>query len=249
MNRLLYEFLVICLYGLLLIFLPIFISLLIMIYYSTAFLISNGILYVIMISLLVLSGLSTTIFFSLFANIRYIKNTTSDYNIKNEYVGIIITTSNLKLHRYFFIYFSDIMLLIELLKRKNQSFKLLTKFDVQKFNDMVYDKKCRGLYILGHGRRHGLLISEDEILYYCEYRDAPKKDFVVQMHCNHMKGKSLADYLYAKEDFPTDKIRMVEENRTYIHEKLKNELNLDAIDIFSSFLLKSLKMIKTMLKI
>lgn len=141
------------------------------------------------------------------------------------------------------------MILIEYLKIKNQPFKLLKKFDKQEFNDMIYDKNCRGLYILGHGRRHGLLISEDEVLYYCEYQDAPKKDFVVQMHCNHMKGKSLADYLCAKEDFPTDKIRTVDENRKYIHKKLKNELNLDTMHIFSSFLLKPLKMIKTMMKI
>jgi len=106
---------------------------------------------------------------------------------------------------------------------------------------MVYNKKCRGLYILGHGRRHGLLISEDEMLYYCEYTDAPKKDFVIQLHCNHMKGKSLSDYLHAKEDFPTDKMRVVNENREYVHEKLKKELNCDTIDIFSSFLLQILK--------
>jgi len=231
MNKLLFEFLIICFYFISLVFLPILIVIL-------SVLISNGILYIFAVLIIVWVGLAITPFFSLFINIRYLKNVQSEYKTKKEYIGIVITTDKLRFSRYFFVYFSDIMLLIEYMKRTNQPFKLLKKFDKKKFDDMVYDKNCAGLYILGHGRRHGLLISEDEILYYCEYVNAPKKDFVVQLHCNHMKGKSLGDYLCAKEDFLTDKMRTVSENREYVHKKLKKELNLDAIDVFVSFLLK-----------
>lgn len=236
MNKLSYEFLVIYLYALLCVFLPTLIAILIFFQYP--------ILWALACLLLGWIGFATTIIFSCFTNIRYLKNTPSEFNIKNEYVGVVVTTTNLRVDRYMFIFLSDMLLLIEYLKRKNQSFKLLTKFDKQKFDDMIYDEKCRGLYILGHGRRHGLMISEDEMIYYCEYQDAPKKDFVVQMHCNHMKGKSLADYLCAKEEFPTDKMRMVKENLNYVQTKLKNELNVDTLSIYKSFLFKSLKMIK-----
>jgi len=238
MVRLLYEFLIICFYGLSLIFLPFFTVLFLLVNYSALNLIQNGLLYFSVIFLFTLTILATTYLFSLFANIRYLKNAPSEYLVKKEYIGMIVTTNKLRLDRYLFIYFSDIMMLIECLKRKNQPFKLLTKFDKKRFRNMIYDKNCKGLYILGHGRRHGILISEDEMLYYCEYKDAPKKDFVVQLHCNHMKGKSLGDYLCAKESFPTNKMRMVHENREYTHNKLKSELNLSPFDIFKFYLLK-----------
>lgn len=238
MDRLLYEFLIICFYGLSLIFLPIFSVLFLLVYCPALILFQNGLLYFLVVSLFALALLATTYLFSLFANIRYLKNAPSKYLVKKEYIGIVVTTNKLRLNGYLFIYFSDIMLLIELLKRKNQPFKLLTKFDKKRFDDMIYDKNCKGLYILGHGSRHGLLISADEMLYYCEYKDAPKKDFVVQLHCNHGKGESLADYLCAKEEFPTDKKRAIHENREYIHNKLKNELNASPFDIFKFYLLE-----------
>ena len=174
--------------------------------------------------------------FWFFANYHYLKIAPEEFKVKNNYVGIVVTTTNLQLYKYIFIYGSGILLLIEYLKRKNQPFKLLKKFDKTKFKDMVYDKKCKGLYILGHGIKHGLRISEDEVLYYCEFADAPKKDFVIQLHCNHLKGKSLAEYLHANEDFSTDKIRRIIENREYLSDKLKKELNMDTFDIFRDYI-------------
>jgi len=172
----------------------------------------------------------------LFINYRYLKIAPEEFRIKDNYVGVVITSTNLELHQYRFIYGSGILLLIEYLKRKNQPFKLLKNFDKAKFKEMIDDKKCNGMYILGHGLRHGLRISKDEVCFYCEFKDAPKKDFIIQLHCNHLKGKSLADFLHAKEDFPTDKKRYDIENRKYFLEKLKQDFNIDTFNIFSDFI-------------
>ena len=241
MNKLLRELLIIYFYAILFIFLPILVSILIILSHSILF--ENGILFSLAIILLVIPILATTFFFSVFANLRYIKKVETEYKIKKEYVGVVVTTDKLRFIQYFFIYFSDLMLLIECLKLNNQPYKLLNKFDKKDFDKLVFDQNCRGLYILGHGRKHGLLISKNEMLYYCEYRNAPKKEFIVQMHCNHMKGKSLGNYLCANEEFPTENMRTVSENREYLLSKLKNETNSDAFDIYKSYLLDSLKIL------
>jgi len=112
MDKLLYEFLVICFYGLCFVFLPILVAIFLLINYQLSYLISNGILYVFSILLVVWVGLAITLLFSLFVNIIYLKIVPEENKIDDEYVGIVVTTNKLRLDRYFFIYFSDIMLLI-----------------------------------------------------------------------------------------------------------------------------------------
>jgi len=87
---------------------------------------------------------------------------------------------------------------------------------------MVYDSNCRELYISGHGRKHRLQISKKQNLYYFLYPCAPKKDKVIQLHCNHEGGKSLADVLDAKEDFLTNKTRTSSQNIRYFLDKTQN---------------------------
>jgi len=185
--------------------------------------------------------------FWFFINYLYLQIAPEEFKIKDKYVGVVVTTTNLARYKYLFIYGSGIFLLIEYLKRKNQPFKLLKKFDKKKFDDMIYDENCRGLYILGHGSRHGLSISKDEMLYYCEYANAPKKAkkvFIIQLHCNHLKGKPLAEYLDACTDFSMETIRTIEDNKNYFIDKLREELDIDIFDIFRGYIFEVIGNIK-----
>jgi hypothetical protein len=162
-------------------------------------------------------------------NKDYLKNAPNEYNIKgeNKYVGIVATTSNLPRENYFFVYCSGIILLIEHLKSKQQPFKLLNehdegkKFDKQKFRDMVNDPNCTELYILGHGRRCGLRISENELYHYFLLAGAPKKDKVIQLHCNHKGYRSLTELLHAQADFKQDSLRFPWQNIYYFLRKIR----------------------------
>lgn len=174
--------------------------------------------------------------FWFFVNYFYLKIAPEEFKTKDKYVGVVVTSTNLPVYKYIFIYASGIFLLIEYLKRKNQPFKLLKKFDKKKFSDMIYDVNCTGLYILGHGSRHGLRVSEDEMIYYCEFANAPKKEFVIQLHCNHLRGKSLVEYLDAHSDFSMDATRTVNDNQNYLFNKLREELHTDIFDIFRDFI-------------
>lgn len=152
-------------------------------------------------------------------NKKYLKNIQDNYEPGMNYVGAVIPTSNLKWWHYGFNYGSGIMLLIESFKNRSIPFKVLTDFnrvfDKKAFKEMVFDPYCSELYVLGHGVRHGLEISKKEILFYCEFIDAPRKKKVVQLHCNHKGGKTLVKYLDADTDFETKEKRHVAENISY----------------------------------
>lgn len=148
-----------------------------------------------------------------------------EYKIKREYIGIIVTTYDLQFWKYWAIFTGGIIIFIEYLKNKKLPYKLLTNFnepfDTKIFRKIVYDENCEELYISGHGRKHRLQISKNQNLYYFLYPNAPKKDKVIQLHCNHGGGKSLVDILGAKEDFPTNKLRTSSQNIRYFLKKTK----------------------------
>jgi hypothetical protein len=53
------------------------------------------------------------------------------------------------------------------------------------------------IWVFGHGVKHGIK-ANDGMLYYCELSEAPKKEFIAQLHCNPLGGKSLIDFLLLK---------------------------------------------------
>ncbi|MBP1929167.1 hypothetical protein J2741_001714 [Methanolinea mesophila] len=58
---------------------------------------------------------------------------------------------------------------------------------------VICDPKTTHLWIFGHGQRNKLRLSDGDLCYY-EVKDAKKKIFIGQYHCNSILGKSLADY-------------------------------------------------------
>jgi hypothetical protein len=149
-------------------------------------------------------------------NYYYISKVKDEYD-RGRYVAVVLT--NKSWADKFIIYTSGIMFLVMYLKKNKISYKLMKKFDRQKFNDFINDTNCYGLYILGHGTRHSLTIgkgTKEEILEYREFKgfNGSPKDFVVQLHCNHDGGESLADIIAPNKSssYVSDSYRLADEN-------------------------------------
>lgn len=156
-------------------------------------------------------------------NYAYIKKVEEKGKKKGEkYVAVVLT--NKILEDKLFIYPSGIKLLLMCIKKNKIPYILMKKFDIKKFRELIYDEKCYRLYIIGHGCRHGLKVDKNEMLYYCSFKDAPKKEFVAQLHCNHNGGESLADIIALNKDksYVTDKKRYTWMNRRYCRKLLKD---------------------------
>ncbi|MCK4475162.1 MAG: hypothetical protein KAU16_00355 [Methanophagales archaeon] len=145
-----------------------------------------------------------------------------DVRKREKYVAVVLT--NKSFHDKCFIYLSGIRLLRKYFFKNGISYVLMKKFNIKKFEEFIYDENCYGLYIIGHGCRHGLKIDKNEMLYYCSFKDAPKKDFVVQLHCNHGGGESLADIIALNKDksYVSDNYRYPWSNWIYFHRLLKS---------------------------
>lgn len=172
--------------------------------------------YYILLAILIFVLLLVLLFMIVFRkfNADYIQRT-KDKSINGKYTAVVLTNKSRKDEN--FIYFSGIMFLIKYFEKNKIPFKLMKKFDKEKFKEFVYDPNCDGLYIIGHGVRHGLVIDKNEILYYCSFRNAPKNKFVVQLHCNKFGGESLADIIGPDipQSFVTDGSRYSNENLAY----------------------------------
>ncbi len=144
----------------------------------------------------------------------YYVNKAKDESDGEKYEAVVLTNKYFK--DKYFIYLSGIMFLIMYLKKNKIPYKLMKKFDKKKFQEFIYDNSCHGLYIIGHGIRHGLNIDKNEILYYCSFKGAPPKKFVKQLHCNNFGGESLADIIAPNKDsFVSDGYRRAYENLYY----------------------------------
>lgn len=149
-----------------------------------------------------------------FYNWNYIKKV-GNTNNGDKYVGVVLTNNNI--FDKIFIYGSGISLLIKGLQKNHTSYKIIKKFELEEFNKFIYDEKCVGVYIIGHGMRHGLKIAKNNVLFYCNFKDAPKKEFVVQLHCNQYNGESLADIIANNENksYVSDGYRWIYDNNIY----------------------------------
>lgn len=150
------------------------------------------------------------------ANENYIKRAKEE-SIGEKYIAVVLTNKSSRDEE--FIYPSGIMFLIKHLERSKKPYKIMKRFDFNKFKNFVYDVNCRGLYIIGHGTRHSLKIDKREILEYSLFKgyNSPPKDFVVQLHCNHDGGESLADIIAPNtpNSFVSDSYRHIADNLLY----------------------------------
>ncbi len=183
--------------------------------------------YYIASMIILLMGVSEILF--LILNYIYINKAKDEYN-EERYEAVVLT--NKSWQDKYPIYSSGVMFLLMHLKKNKKSYKLMKKFDRQKFNEFIYDANCYGLYIIGHGTRHSLKVGkgtkEEEVLEYSKFKDAPKKEFVVQLHCNRDGGESLADILASNKhlSFVPNGYRYVGENLLYFIRKYQPSLKM-----------------------
>lgn len=155
-------------------------------------------------------------------NKYYLKHIPKEINYKegSEYAGVVIANKNLRFDKYFHVYNTGIILLIEHLRNRGIPIKILNNADEDGFKALVNDKSCIELYIIGHGRRNALKIHKDKFIEYEQFKDAPRKRRVEQFHCCHKGGRSLAEVLGAEEKFKSDEIRYCEETINYLLNEL-----------------------------
>jgi hypothetical protein len=72
--------------------------------------------------------------------------------------------------------------------------------------NVIENPNATHVWIFGHGLKHGVTTGKN-VLYYCEVKNIPQKEFIGQYHCNHGGGKSLADYNHPKICDVTDSFR------------------------------------------
>ncbi len=152
---------------------------------------------------------------------KYIKSNSE--SLKQEGCTAIILVEK---RRFFIdrfpIYSSGIPWLIMYLKNNGKPFKVYKWVDKDTFKRIICDEKVKEAYIFGHGVRHGIKFNMKEIFYYCnfeeEFKTLPKKDYIAQLHCNRLGGKSLVE-IAAKDGFVTNSYRWVYQNWAYCYEK------------------------------
>lgn len=129
-----------------------------------------------------------------------------ELSIKNrKYVAIVLANDYYPWR--FVTYSFRIDKIIRYLKKKNKPYKVFTRITPNKLKEITEDKMVKGIILFGHGQKHGIKLSKKKVFYYCEAGKSPKKEFVMQFHCNHYGGTSLVDYIGKDKDkcFVNDK--------------------------------------------
>lgn len=141
----------------------------------------------------------------LFFNWNYIKRN-SEFNANKNHIAIVLCNNYMP--ERMLVYREDIPKLIKYFKKNKWPYKVYFRTDKNKLKDIIQNKKTSIIYIVGHGQRHGVKTGKKEMTYYCEFQKSPKKKFIAQLHCNHLGGKSLVEYLSEKSvnGFVTNKM-------------------------------------------
>jgi len=120
-----------------------------------------------------------------------------EFNVNKKYSAIILASNYWP--EKISVYSIDIPKLLKTLKLKKESYKVYEFVSAKEFKKIINNPKVSNVYILGHGQRHGVKLGKNECIYYCEFKNAKKKEAIFQFHCNHYGGKSLADYILSKK--------------------------------------------------
>jgi hypothetical protein len=90
-------------------------------------------------------------------------------------------------------YTAGIEILIERFQKDQINYKVYEVSSKEELQPIIFNEKAEYLWIFGHGKRHKLRLFKGDVNYY-DFKDAPKKKFIGQYHCNGLFWKSLADY-------------------------------------------------------
>ncbi len=163
-------------------------------------------------SLLLILGFIVALFILIFilfifSEDRKIKRFVNNFrqNASTEVVIILAGNNFLKLRgwvKVLFPSYDEIVLLKDLLEKSKKDFSFYLNASVEDVEKIMSDENIKEVYFLGHGDSHTFVLSTDVILYYCEFNNFNryKKDFVHQVHCGTLHGKSLVDYVVPKKN-------------------------------------------------
>jgi hypothetical protein len=115
--------------------------------------------------------------------------------------------------------------LVKYLKKKNKAYRVYNKITSPQLKKIINDKQVKSIFLFGHGERHGFKVGRNEVVYYCEFPNHPKKHLIAQFHCNHYSGKALSEYgskpIYA---FVTNKTQRHSDIKKQIRKIIKEDL-------------------------
>lgn len=119
--------------------------------------------------------------------------------------------------------FGAVVKLIKHLKKEGKNYRVYNKITSNQLRKVINDKNVSSVFLFGHGEKHGIKVKRNEVVYYCEFSNHPKKHLIAQFHCNHLKGKPLSEYGEEKPvySFVTDRIQ----NSNQIEKQVKEIVN------------------------
>jgi hypothetical protein len=97
----------------------------------------------------------------------------------------------------------------------------------EQLKDVINSEDTTFLWIFGHGEKHAVDFGK-RTLFYCDVRNAPRKGFIGQYHCNHGDGVSLVEYNSPNHFDLTNDTRNLENIRKDVGKKLK-ELGINPL--------------------
>ena len=135
----------------------------------------------------------------------------------NEHDAIIIVHEKIA-EKY--MYGCGIDLLIDFFMEKEIPYKLYHCYDLNTFEEIVRNQKAVNLWLFGHGSRGSIFCGNKDIKYE-KLKDAPRKGYVYQFHCNSGNDKSLAEYLSNGRGYVNNRTSNMIQNREHIKQILK----------------------------
>lgn len=107
-------------------------------------------------------------------------------------------------------------LLIHYFVSSSTKFKLYNCHSRECFIDALRTSPAQHVWIFGHGTRHSVSFGNGCVVTFCELKDAPKRDFIAQLHCCHGTGMTLWEYLSKKPGIFTEGWHHYYQNREEI---------------------------------
>ncbi len=143
---------------------------------------------------------------------RYLSKNSQQGRLDN-HVAIVLANNYFPENIYSFG-IDGVKRIVKYLKKRKIPYRVYDRVTSNQLKKIINNKNISSIILFGHGQRHGIKVGKDETLYYCEFQNPPKRHLVAQFHCNHLKGKSLADY--------GDKPKFV-----FIKNKLQNNFDIE----------------------
>lgn len=130
-----------------------------------------------------------------------------------------------KLDKNFYVYGSGVNILIEFLVKKNVKFKIYNCLDPDFFIEAIKKSKAQSLWIFAHGDRHGIDFGGNGgYVPFCKLAGTHQRKFIAQLHCSHLTGETMWEYLSNKPGIFYEGMHSAIQNRELINEWIqKNE--------------------------